>query len=356
MSLLEGFEAKNIISFIDNAVGKTRFGGDVNMLTYNVSQILISMCKAKQLPSITRDCIEKKNFYSSDFICYFLKEIGLFKDDENYNFYELYTKKCMPISKAELMPGDLVFNNLSQNIYIYLGNDEIIEFLNHKKVSISIIDNSFNHFGRIRAADTSISNEYKKIEEANCLISTGLKSVDRWDSYIKLASNKYKVDPNLIKSVIIQESNGNCNEVSSAGAIGLMQVLPNTALEHGYDEIDMYDPLSNIMAGTSELKAQMKNFNGNLYKAISAYNCGANNVYNQDFLNIKETTNYREKVLQYYNELKDKEERVITYNENLALNEANKECSNRIIKCTRERLEKLKKRKGSYLRFLLKQQ
>lgn len=68
--------------------------------------------------------------------------------------------------------------------------------------------------------------------------------------YIQSAANKYGVDPALILAFIAQESRGNPNAISSTGAIGLMQIMPTTALRIcGYTRDDLFDPIQNIDCG-----------------------------------------------------------------------------------------------------------
>jgi len=90
------------------------------------------------------------------------------------------------------------------------------------------------------------------------------------DSYIKEASQRYGVPENIIRRVIQAESGGNPNAVSSAGAIGLMQLMPDTAAELG---VNPYDPRENIMGGTKYL-AQMYAREKNWPDSLRAYNGG----------------------------------------------------------------------------------
>ncbi len=110
----------------------------------------------------------------------------------------------------------------------------------------------------------------------------------RWARLIEDAANKYGVDPAIIAAIIEQESGGNPDAVSRAGAIGLMQLMPGTARGLG---VDPYDPAQNIDGGTRYFLYQYKTF-GSIELACAAYNAGPNNVRNGRYLYIPETRGY----------------------------------------------------------------
>lgn len=113
--------------------------------------------------------------------------------------------------------------------------------------------------------------------------NTSIKSPNKQDrlsiyeEYIIEAAKKYQLKPELIKSVILAESNANQYAVSKAGAKGLMQLLDSTANYLGVD--NPFEPQQNILGGSRYLKRLLDTFEGNLDLALAAYNAGSGNVY-----------------------------------------------------------------------------
>ncbi|HEV7860730.1 MAG TPA: lytic transglycosylase domain-containing protein [Pyrinomonadaceae bacterium] len=114
----------------------------------------------------------------------------------------------------------------------------------------------------------------------------------RVDSLIRQNGERYGVDPYLIFCVMEQESHFNQYIVSPKGAMGLMQLMPGTAVRFGV--LNPYDPAQNIMAGTRYLKGLMQMFGGRVELVLASYNAGEGAVikFGQRIPPYRETLDY----------------------------------------------------------------
>ncbi|MEG0473065.1 MAG: lytic transglycosylase domain-containing protein [Solibacillus sp.] len=127
-----------------------------------------------------------------------------------------------------------------------------------------------------------------------------LAKAENYSDAISEAAETYHLPKKLIAAVIKQESNFNPNAVSSAGASGLMQLMPTTAKYLGVT--DRYNPEQNIMGGAKYLRQMLDQFDNDLPTALAAYNAGPGNVKKYGGIPpFKETEKYVTKVLGYYN-------------------------------------------------------
>jgi soluble lytic murein transglycosylase-like protein len=97
-----------------------------------------------------------------------------------------------------------------------------------------------------------------------------------YSELIRAAAAKHGMDEKLITRVIAAESNFNPKAVSRKQALGLMQLLPQTAAQ--YSVADVFDPAQNIEGGTRYLKDLLEKYRGNLQLALAAYNAGPDMV------------------------------------------------------------------------------
>jgi soluble lytic murein transglycosylase-like protein len=124
-------------------------------------------------------------------------------------------------------------------------------------------------------------------------------------SAILYASGQYGVDPLLVTAVMETESHFNIGAGSGAGAIGLMQLMPDTASSIG---VNPYDPLGNVLGGVAHLRTLLDSFAGwgtyAVTDAVAAYNAGSGAI--QQYSGVppyRETRNYVIKVSNAYNAL-----------------------------------------------------
>ena len=149
-------------------------------------------------------------------------------------------------------------------------------------------------------ADTfTSSSSSANTTAANATSSGSVSSPENLEEYFKEASETYGVDINLLKAIARQESNFNPSATSSAGAMGVMQLMPSTA--KGLGVTNAYDAQQNIMGGAKLMAQNLKKYNGDVSLALAAYNAGGGNVDKYGGIPpFKETQNYVKKVLGYY--------------------------------------------------------
>ena len=131
--------------------------------------------------------------------------------------------------------------------------------------------------------------------------------------HLRDASNTYKVDYELLQALIAAESGFNTTAVSPKGALGLMQLMPDTARRYGVDgdkktsiEKKLFDPKTNVRTGTRYLRDLIKMFPGELELAVASYNAGEGAIIKagNKIPNYKETQAYVKTVMQLYRGLK----------------------------------------------------
>jgi len=116
---------------------------------------------------------------------------------------------------------------------------------------------------------------------------------------IREVSDRYRVDPALVRAVIQTESNWNSSAISRKGARGLMQLVPGTAQQLGVD--NAFDPKQNLDGGVRYLHSLLERYNGDLDKALAAYNAGPAAVDRAGGVpSYRETRKYVQKVTDSY--------------------------------------------------------
>jgi hypothetical protein len=119
------------------------------------------------------------------------------------------------------------------------------------------------------------------------------------EEMIREVSARYRVDPALVRAVIQTESNWNTSAISRKGALGLMQLVPGTAQQLGVN--DAFDPKQNLDGGVRYLHTLLERYNGDLDRALAAYNAGPGAVDRAGGIpRYRETREYVHKVTDSY--------------------------------------------------------
>ena len=132
----------------------------------------------------------------------------------------------------------------------------------------------------------------------------GKQAENLYRPIILRVAHRHQIDPAMVKAIIMAESSFNPKAISSRGAVGLMQLMPNTAKSLGV--VDAFDPENNINAGVLYFKRLLKEFRGDVKLALAAYNAGSRKVREyQGIPPFKTTQTYIKKVFEYYQHYKN---------------------------------------------------
>lgn len=119
------------------------------------------------------------------------------------------------------------------------------------------------------------------------------------DAAINKAADRHSVDPNLVRALVKVESNFNPNAVSRKGAMGLMQLMPQTARQMKLT--NPFNPEENVDAGVRHLKDLLDSYGGDVRLSLAAYNAGAGAVARSAGIpHYAETRNYVKRITQLY--------------------------------------------------------
>ena len=181
---------------------------------------------------------------------------------------------------------------------------------------LSTIENSINHIlgpdENTPAQKSANAAEFKNILDEKMAQdkpkdeiekTTFKNSKENIETLIEKYAQKNNLDPDFIKAVVKQESGFNPDATSKCGAMGLMQLMPQTA--KGLGVTDAYDPEQNIEGGVKYLKSMMNRFNNDPKLALAAYNAGPGAVQRYgDVPPYRETQNYVKNILASYEAIK----------------------------------------------------
>jgi hypothetical protein len=177
------------------------------------------------------------------------------------------------------------------DIYSYKDEHGVVHFTNIKGLD--------PRYKMIRREETNAGLPYVGGAPARVFMPSQ-EDMQKYAHIIQTASKAYGVDASLVHAVISAESMYNPNAVSRTGAMGLMQLMPDTARRYGVQ--NMMDPAENIHGGVRYLRDLLDLFKGRLDLAIAAYNAGENAVIRsgRKIPPYAETRHYVPKVLGFY--------------------------------------------------------
>jgi len=163
------------------------------------------------------------------------------------------------------------------DVYVYKDNQGVLTFTNAP-----------NHSGYRRV-----------LKESGGPLSTGSMTSASYEELIRLVSGRHNVDADLIRAVIKAESDFNSSARSNKGAMGLMQLMPDTARLHNVN--DAYDPNENVEGGVRHLKMLLERYQGDFTLSLAAYNAGSGAVEKHGGIPpFAETREYVRRVLRFY--------------------------------------------------------
>ncbi len=201
--------------------------------------------------------------------------------------------------------------SLTLNIFVifFCLNIFLVNFL-HAKNLLYIYKNNRGNILITNIYTVNLNKNYKKVKTIilkpirfNIVKNYNLPDVIH---ILKKVAQEYNLDYKLLKSVALVESNLRHNVVSSKGAVGVMQLMPETATRFGVNNLNNLE--ENIRGGARYLKYLLKKFNGNKMLAIAAYNAGENSIVKyRGVPPYPETKRYLQKVLTLYKQFLNNE-------------------------------------------------
>jgi soluble lytic murein transglycosylase len=137
------------------------------------------------------------------------------------------------------------------------------------------------------------------IREGNTPSSVGSGGSAAYEDVIRSISVRHSMDADLVRAVIRAESDFNSTARSHKGAMGLMQLMPDTARLHNV--ADAFNPVDNVEGGVRHLKMLLERYQGNLEFSLAAYNAGSSAVEKYGGIPpFAETREYVRRVLRFY--------------------------------------------------------
>jgi len=201
-------------------------------------------------------------------------------------FIQYMLKSMRSASEKSALLGD----GLGSDIFMQMFDEGMAEKMSESS-PFGIANSLYNNFtdsdlaeeiGRISYVPSKTINIKQNVMPGTVRRQNPAEEInlDKYKNIIDEAAAANSVNPHLVKAVIIQESGGNPNAVSSKGAKGLMQLMDGTAKMLGV--ADPFNIRQNIFGGVKYLSKLLKKFNGDVKKALAAYNAGPTAVIKYD--------------------------------------------------------------------------
>ena len=191
----------------------------------------------------------------------------------------------------------------SAEIYKYQTKDGEVVYTTEPRNDLELIE----VIGETKPKATSTANTAASSSStgSGVRVATG-KGQNGYDALIREAAAAYELPFAFVKAVVKVESNFNPAAVSSAGAMGLMQLMPATAEDMGVT--DPFDPRDNVFGGTKYLRMLANRYDGDINLVLSSYNAGPGNVDKYSGIPFEETRNYVQAVYNWYQRYLEVEE------------------------------------------------
>jgi soluble lytic murein transglycosylase-like protein len=173
----------------------------------------------------------------------------------------------------------------------------LIVFLSVSRDTTAAMYSHVDQDGGLHYTNAPVDPRYRKVPGYDAI--RGAADYARYGEFIRNAAERYSLDPELIRAIIRVESSFNPYAVSEKGAMGLMQLMPDTARE--MEVGSPFEAEENIMGGSRYLRKLLNLFDGDLRLGLAAYNAGPNRISADGAIPaIPETKRYVEKVLREY--------------------------------------------------------